>query len=46
MNNWRNKKVLISGVTGFVGGNLVSTLLNNGAEVFGIVRSHNPNCFL
>jgi CDP-glucose 4,6-dehydratase len=46
MNNWRNKKVLISGVTGFVGGNLVSALLKNGAEVFGIVRSHNPNCFL
>jgi len=46
MNNWKNKKVLISGVTGFVGGNLVSALLKNGAEVFGIVRSHNPNCFL
>lgn len=46
MNNWKNKKVLLSGVTGFVGGNLVEALLENGAEVFAIVRSSNPNCFL
>ena len=46
MNDWKNKKILISGVTGFVGGNLVKTLLKNGAEVFAIVRSLNPNCFL
>ena len=46
MNNFKNKKVLISGITGFVGGNLVSELLKNGAEIFGIIRSNNPNCFL
>jgi CDP-glucose 4,6-dehydratase len=46
MNNLKGKKILLSGVTGFVGGNLVSSLLDNGAEIFGIVRSHNPNCFL
>ena len=46
MNNLKNKKILISGVTGFVGGNLVSSLLSHGAEVFGIVRSYNSSCFL
>lgn len=46
MNNLKNKKVLLSGVTGFVGGNLVEALLENGAEVFAIVRSSNAHCFL
>ena len=46
MNDLKNKRILISGVTGFVGGNLVATLIKNGAEVFAIVRSVNPNCFL
>jgi CDP-glucose 4,6-dehydratase len=46
MNNWKNKKVLISGITGFVGGNLASLLIKNGAEVFGIIRNENPNCYI
>ena len=45
-NFWKNKKVLITGVTGFVGGNLVNNLLNSGASVFGIIRSENKFSFL
>lgn len=46
MDNWKNKKVFITGITGFVGGNLACQLHNSGAKVFGIMRSKNPNCFL
>ena len=43
MNNfWRNKNVLITGVTGFVGGNLVKKILDSNANVFGIIRNENP----
>lgn len=44
--NWNNKKVLISGVTGFVGGNLVNKLYKEGAQIFGIIRSENPSSYL
>jgi CDP-glucose 4,6-dehydratase len=45
-NIWRNKKVLITGITGFVGGNLAYKLVNAGASVFGLMRSTNYNSFL
>ena len=45
-NNWSNKKVLVTGVTGFVGGNLVKKLHTDGAEVFGLLRNDNPASFL
>lgn len=44
-NYWRNKKVLITGINGFVGGNLCKALLSLGAEVFGIIRNNNRNTF-
>ena len=44
--NWKNKKVLITGVTGFVGGNLVAKLYHCGATIFGLSRNKNPVCYL
>ena len=38
---YKNKKVLITGVTGFKGAWLASWLLNLGAKVYG--TGHNPN---
>jgi CDP-glucose 4,6-dehydratase len=38
-NSWKGVKVLITGVNGFVGGNLAKMLVNNGADVFGLIRS-------
>jgi len=48
MNNnyWKNKKVFITGINGFVGGNLCKRLLDFGAEVFGLIRSYNKNTYL
>lgn len=43
---WDNKRVLITGVTGFIGGNLVSKLLHSNAQVFGIIRNENPYSYL
>ncbi|MEM3402859.1 MAG: GDP-mannose 4,6-dehydratase [Candidatus Hadarchaeales archaeon] len=36
---WKNKKVLVTGVGGFVGSNLVERLIELGSEVVGIVKS-------
>lgn len=35
---WQGKRVLITGVTGFVGSHLAAHLLAEGAEVYGLVR--------
>lgn len=40
-NFWKNKNVFITGINGFIGGNLAKLLLNEGANIFGLVR--NPN---
>jgi CDP-glucose 4,6-dehydratase len=37
---------LITGINGFIGGNLAKTLCNNGANVVGIIRNQNKNSFL
>lgn len=34
--DWKGKKVLVNGVSGFIGSNLTKKLLNEGAEIFGI----------
>jgi nucleoside-diphosphate-sugar epimerase len=34
--DWKNKKVLVSGVTGFIGSNLIKELLNKGSKIIGI----------
>jgi CDP-glucose 4,6-dehydratase len=36
---WFGKNVFITGINGFIGGNLARALLDNGAHVFGLVRN-------
>ena len=43
---WRNKNVLITGVSGFVGGNLVKKILNSDANIFGLIRNENPFSYI
>ena len=43
---WRNKTVLITGINGFVGGNLAKHLLSCGATIIGITNSNKKNKFL
>jgi CDP-glucose 4,6-dehydratase len=45
-NFWKNKNVLITGISGFVGSNLAKELNNNGAMVTGITQSKNKNSML
>lgn len=35
---WKDKNILITGLSGFVGSRMAKTLLNNGSNVFGLVR--------
>ena len=35
---WKNKKILITGIDGFVGSNLAKRLIQNGANVSGIIQ--------
>ena len=46
MYSWNGVKVLITGVNGFVGGNIAKKLIENGADVFGLVRTCKYNTFL
>jgi len=47
MSNYLNgKKILITGVNGFVGGNIAKKLVQLGAEVFGLTRTRTFNSFL
>lgn len=43
---WNNKVVLITGINGFVGGNLAKQLLSCGAKIIGITNSTKKNKFL
>ena len=45
-NFWREKKVFITGINGFVGSNLAKTLIKKGASVYGLIRNDNPHSFL
>lgn len=45
-NFWQGKRVLVTGVNGFIGGNLVEALLNVGASVHGLVRNQNQDSYL
>ena len=44
--NWKNKIVLVTGVNGFIGGNLSKRLLSMGAKVIGITNDDVKNKFL
>ena len=43
---WKNKIVLVTGVNGFIGGNLSKRLLSMGAKVIGITNDDVKNKFL
>ena len=43
---WKNKRVLITGINGFIGGNLAKTLVELGAKVTGISNNKTKNKFL
>jgi len=45
-NFWRGKNVFITGINGFIGGNLAKTLKENGANIFGLVRNPDNNTLL
>ncbi len=43
---WKGKRVLITGINGFIGGNISKSLIGQGAEVFGLIRNINHDSFL
>jgi CDP-glucose 4,6-dehydratase len=46
MGFWNSKKVLITGINGFVGGNIAKKLVTLGAKVYGLVRTRSSDSFL
>ena len=46
MEFWKDRNVLVTGVTGFLGSWLVAELHKLGANVVGLVRDHVPQCNL
>ena len=45
-NFWSGKNVFITGINGFIGGNLAKNLLNKGANIFGLIRNESFQTFL
>lgn len=45
-NYWKGKNVFITGINGFIGGNLAKILQKNGANIFGLIRNPNSKTFL
>jgi len=43
---WEGMRVFITGVNGFIGGNLARHLLSQGAEIFGLMRNINRDTYL
>ena len=43
---WHGKRVFVTGINGFIGGNLVEALVNAGANVHGLVRNQNQDSYL
>ena len=43
---WKGKKVLITGINGFIGGNLAKKLNILGAEIYGLIRNKKPGTFI
>lgn len=44
--SFKNKNILITGINGFIGGNLCKTLISKGANIIGLVRTYNKTSFL
>ena len=45
-NYWQGKNVFITGINGFIGGNLAKLLVQSGANVFGLIRNQSEKSFL
>lgn len=45
-NYWKGKNVFITGINGFIGGNLAKKLLGDGANIFGLIRNQKKDTFL
>jgi CDP-glucose 4,6-dehydratase len=45
-NYWYGKNVFVTGINGFIGGNLAKDLLQKGANVFGLIRNVSEKTFL
>ena len=43
---WKGKNVLVTGINGFIGGNLTKLLIEKGANVFGLIRNIDKHTFL
>lgn len=43
---WFGKNVLITGINGFIGGNLAKALVKQGANVYGLIRNARQDTFL
>ncbi|SVB79158.1 uncharacterized protein METZ01_LOCUS232012, partial [marine metagenome] len=43
---WRDAKVFITGINGFVGGNVAKKLVELGADVYGLIRTKKQNSYL
>jgi len=43
---WNNKNILITGINGFIGGNLCKYLLNHGCSIIGVTNRKNKSKFL
>ena len=43
---WKNKTILITGINGFIGGNLCKQLLDRGCHIIGITNRKNKSKFL
>ena len=44
--SWNGKKVLITGINGFVGGNVAQKIVELGADVYGLIRTKKYNSYL
>ena len=40
------RNILITGINGFIGGNLAKALLENGANIFGLIRNQKKNTMI
>ncbi len=45
-NHWFGRNVLLTGINGFIGGNLTKALVEKGANVFGLIRNAKHDTFL